>query len=67
MTKRYVYRCKCGKDPMRGTIKTDPNTERAIFDSLDLAWAQSHNRPGCGLQFKAVGPARKRNQGENRG
>lgn len=54
--KRYTYRCKCGKDPMRGNVQTDPEAERQLFDLLDLAWAQSHNRPGCTIASKIVEP-----------
>jgi hypothetical protein len=52
--KRYAYVCKCGKDPMRGTVQTSPEAERQIFDVLDLAWAESHNKPGCGIKSKDV-------------
>lgn len=54
--KRYVYRCKCGKNPMRGDVRTYPETERQLFDLLDLAWAQSHNQPGCTIASKIVEP-----------
>ncbi len=60
--KSYVYRCKCGKDPMRGFVQTDPATERQLFDILDLAWAKSHNIPGCTLASKTVKPAGKASQ-----
>lgn len=58
--KRYTYRCKCGRDPMRGNVQTDPETERHVFNVLDLAWAQSHDKPGCGLASKTVYPAKRR-------
>lgn len=53
-TKRYRYECKCGKNPLHGTIATGPVTERAMFEILDLAWAQSHNEPGCSIKSKVV-------------
>lgn len=52
--KRYVYRCKCGKDPMRGDIQASPTAEAEVFKILDLGWAQSHNKPGCELASKVV-------------
>lgn len=55
--KKYQYRCKCGKDPMKGSVLLSPGTDEQFhhfFDMLDLAWAESHNQPGCGLKDKAV-------------
>lgn len=52
--KRYVYRCKCGKRPLRGSICTNQTAERAVFDAIDEAWAQSHNQPGCTIASKIV-------------
>lgn len=60
--KRYAYRCECGKDPMRGTIQTSPEAEREVFNILDLAWAESHNRPGCTLKSKVVEPVEKKSR-----
>ena len=55
--KRYVYKCKCGKRPMRGAISLKPGTDlqfQQMFDILDTAWAQDHNQPGCTLASKTV-------------
>jgi hypothetical protein len=55
--KRYVYKCKCGKRPMRGSVSLKPGTDfqfQQIFDILDMAWAQDHNQPGCTLGSKTV-------------
>lgn len=55
--KKYQYRCKCGLDPMKGGVRLSPGTDeqfRQFFDMLDLAWAESHNQPGCGLKDKTV-------------
>lgn len=60
--KRYVYRCKCGKDPMRGTICTNPTAEAEVFNILDMAWAMSHNGPGCSLASKTIDPVVKKSR-----
>lgn len=52
--KRFVYKCKCGKEPLRGTFSVDPAKEAALMDCVDRAWAESHNQPGCGLKSKEV-------------
>ena len=55
--KRYVYKCKCRKRPMRGTVSLKPGTDlqfQQMFDILDTAWAQDHNQPGCTLASKLV-------------
>jgi len=55
--KKYQYRCKCGKGPMKGGVRLSPGTDKQFsqfFDMLDLTWAESHNQPGCGLKDKTV-------------
>lgn len=55
--KKYQYRCKCGLNPMEGGVRLSPGTDKQFsqfFDMLDLAWAESHNQPGCGLKDKTV-------------
>lgn len=57
MKKRYIYKCKCGKRPMRGTISVNPGIDsqfQSFFDILDTTWAQDHNQPECVLVSKTI-------------
>lgn len=65
----YVYTCACGKDPMRGYLKTGDWAAQLMLEMLDKAWGESHNRPGCTPPDKArtVTPRTKSRSGGGRG
>lgn len=59
-TKRYRFECKCGKDPLHGTIASSPAAEEQVLSMLGASFAVAHSRPGCELKASTIGPYNKK-------
>lgn len=56
--KRFSYRCKCRKEPMRGSFDVGPagDKEEVLVAILDESWAKSHNKPDCVTISRVIEP-----------
>lgn len=56
--KRFSYRCRCRKEPMRGSFNVGPagDKEEVLVAILDESWAKTHNKPDCVTIARVIEP-----------